>query len=361
MNFSHIESPGLIVFPEIVRSNIKMAIDMVGGDIARLRPHIKTHKTQEVNDLLLEAGIYKFKCATIAEAELLAISKAKDILLSIQPTGTTLSRFIELILNYQKSQFSCLVDDYLAAEKVNELAIKNNIYINIFIDLNVGMNRTGIVPKNAFQLIDKITNHLPNLIIKGLHAYDGHIRDFDIDKRIDHVQQDFVDFYELIDHIDPKNKYELVVGGTPSFLVHRTNDRFVCSPGTFVFFDIGYSNLFPENTFKMAVQIISRVISKPTSSTICIDLGHKSVAAENPIENRVRFIDFPNWTLKSQSEEHGMIEVNDHANIEIGQIIRMYPYHICPTVALHQNLQVIEDDEMVAEWVVKARNRKINF
>lgn len=361
MNFSHIESPGLIVFPEIVRSNIKMAIDMVGGDVARLRPHIKTHKTQEVNDLLLEAGIYKFKCATIAEAELLAISKAKDILLSIQPTGTTLSRFIELILNYQKSQFSCLVDDYLAAEKVNELAFKNNIYINIFIDLNVGMNRTGIVPKNAFQLIDKITNHLPNLIIKGLHAYDGHIRDFDIDERRDHVQEDFVDFYELIDHIDPKNKYELVVGGTPSFLVHRTNDRFVCSPGTFVFFDIGYSNLFPENTFKMAVQIISRVISKPTSSTICIDLGHKSVAAENPIENRVRFIDFPNWTLKSQSEEHGMIEVNDHANIEIGQIIRMYPYHICPTVALHQNLQVIEDDEMVGEWVVKARNRKINF
>lgn len=361
MNFSHIESPGLIVFPEIVRSNIKLAIDMVGGDVARLRPHIKTHKTQEVNDLLIEAGIYKFKCATIAEAELLAISKAKDILLSIQPTGTTLSRFIELILNYQKSQFSCLVDDYLAAEKVNELAINNNVLINIFIDLNVGMNRTGIFPKKAFQLIDEITNHLPNLVIKGLHAYDGHIRDFDIDKRIEHVQQDFVDFYELIDQIDPKNKYELVVGGTPSFLVHRTNDRFVCSPGTFVFFDIGYSNLFPENTFKMAVQIISRVISKPTSSTICIDLGHKSVAAENPIENRVRFIDFPNWTLKSQSEEHGMIEVNDHANIEIGQIIRMYPYHICPTVALHQNLQVIEDDEMVAEWVVKARNRKINF
>jgi len=361
MNFSHIESPGLIVFPEIVRSNIKLAINMVGGDVARLRPHIKTHKTQEVNDLLIEAGIYKFKCATIAEAELLAISKAKDILLSIQPTGTTLSRFIELILNYQKSQFSCLVDDYLAAEKVNELAINNNVYINIFIDLNVGMNRTGIFPKKAFQLIDEITNHLPNLVIKGLHAYDGHIRDFDIDKRIEHVQQDFVDFYELIDQIDPKNKYELVVGGTPSFLVHRTNDRFVCSPGTFVFFDIGYSNLFPENTFKMAVQIISRVISKPTSSTICIDLGHKSVAAENPIENRVRFIDFPNWTLKSQSEEHGMIEVNDHANIEIGQIIRMYPYHICPTVALHQNLQVIEDDEMVGEWVVKARNRKINF
>ncbi len=361
MDFSKIESPGLIVFPEIVRSNIKLAIDMVGGNVDRLRPHIKTHKTQEVNNLLLEAGIYKFKCATIAEAELLAISKAKDILLSIQPTGTTLSRFFELILHYQTSEFSCLVDDYLAAEKIDELASNNNIVINIFIDLNVGMNRTGIVPKNALQLIEKIKNHLSNLKIKGYHAYDGHIRDFDMESRIDHVQQDFIDFYKLIDRIDPNNKYEIVVGGTPSFLVHRTNNRFVCSPGTFVFFDIGYSNLFPENTFKMAVQIISRVISKPTSSTICVDLGHKSVAAENPIENRVRFIDFPNWLLKSQSEEHGIIEVNDHTDIEIGQIIRMYPYHICPTVALHQNLQVIEDDQKTGEWVVKARNRKINI
>jgi D-serine deaminase-like pyridoxal phosphate-dependent protein len=361
MNFSNIESPGLIVYPEIVESNIKMSIDMVSGNVARLRPHIKTHKTQEVNELLLKAGIYKFKCATIAEAELLAISNAKDILLSIQPTGTTLSRFIELTIKYSKHKFSCLVDDYSAAEKINELAVNNHVVINIFIDLNVGMNRTGIVPKDAYQLIDKITNHLPNLNIVGLHAYDGHIRDVDIDTRKDHVQKDFTDFYELIDKIDPNNSYELVVGGTPSFLVHCTNDRFVCSPGTFVFFDIGYSKLFHENTFKMAVQIISRVISKPTSSTICIDLGHKSVAAENPIENRVRFIDFPNWTLKSQSEEHGIIEVNDHSDIQIGQIIRMYPYHICPTVALHQNLQVIEQDEMVGEWFVKARNRKINI
>ena len=360
MDYSHIESPGLIVFPEIVESNIKLAIKMVEGNLNRLRPHIKTHKTQEVNDLMLKAGIYKFKCATIAEAELLAISNAKDILLSIQPTGTTLARFIALGLQYQNSQFSCLIDDYNAAEKINDLAIKHHVTIPVFIDINVGMNRTGIVPKEAFKLIEEISNDLPNLITKGLHAYDGHIRDVNLQTRIEHVQQDFIDFYALIDKID-SSTYELVVGGTPSFLVHRSNNRFVCSPGTFVFFDVGYRNLFHENTFKMAIQIIGRVISKPTNSTICIDLGHKSVAAENPIDNRVRFIDFPHWTLKSQSEEHGIIEVQDHSNIEIGQIIRMYPYHICPTVALHQNLQVVEHDEMVGEWLVKARNRKINI
>lgn len=359
MDFSPIESPGLIVFPDIVKSNINLAIDMVEGNVARLRPHIKTHKTQEVNELLIRAGIFKFKCATIAEAELLAISDAKDVLLSIQPTGTSLERFIELVLHYQNCQFSCLIDDYSAAEKVNDLALKHQVKIHIFIDVNVGMNRTGIIPKDAFTLIEKIKNNFKNLVIKGLHAYDGHIRDFDLNVRIEHVRKDFEEFHELIDKVDKESAYELVVGGTPSFLVHRLNKRFVCSPGTFVFFDIGYSNLFPENTFKMAVQLISRVISKPTNSTICVDLGHKSVAAENPMDNRVRFIDFPHWSLINQSEEHGIIEVNDNSEIEIGQIIRMYPYHICPTVALHQYLQVIEVDKLVGEWIVKARNRKI--
>jgi D-serine deaminase-like pyridoxal phosphate-dependent protein len=361
MNFGKIESPGLIVFPKIVENNIYQAIQMVEGDLNRLRPHIKTHKTQEVNHLLLQAGIYKFKCATISEAELLALSDAKDILLAFQPTGTTLLRFIELINTYKNKQFSCLIDDIFAAEELNNLADTHQIHIPIFIDINVGMNRTGINPNNAIQLIDSISIDFDHLKIIGLHAYDGHIRDVDIEKRKEHVNIDFIGFHELLNKIENSNQYELVVGGTPSFLIHHTNKRFVCSPGTFVFFDIGYANLFPNDTFKLAVQIVSRVISKPTNSTICIDLGHKSVAAENPIENRVRFIDFPNWTLINQSEEHGIVDVGLNSDIFIGQVIRLYPYHICPTVALHQSLQVIEEDDIIGEWIVQARNRKINI
>jgi D-serine deaminase-like pyridoxal phosphate-dependent protein len=105
------------------------------------------------------------------------------------------------------------------------------------------------------------------------------------------------------------------------------------------------------------VEIIARIISKPTPSTICLDLGHKSVAAENPIENRVRFIDRPNWILMSQSEEHGIVEVGDSSSYEIGEIVRMIPYHICPTVNLHSHLQVIDG----GLWEVKARNRRICY
>lgn len=350
INFTNIESPGLLVNPEIVKKNIHWVLNQVDNNPARLRPHIKTHKTREVNQLLLASGITKFKAATIAEAELLALDEAPDVLLSMQPTGTTLERFIELTKKYTKTSFGCLLDDTQAAHALNAVSSNQRVYI----DLNMGMNRTGIRPEKSIPLINLVIQ-LPNLQLAGLHAYDGHIRDLDLEDRKRHVEQDFQSFYALLPQLSLD--LELVVGGTPSFLVHHTNPNYVCSPGTFVFFDTGYAKLYPENSLQLAVQVIGRVISIPTDHTISIDVGHKSVAPENGIDNRLQFIDHPEWKLLSQSEEHGIVEVGDSSAFQIGDVIRMLPYHICPTVALHQYLQIGDG----SVWKVLARDRKLTI
>lgn len=348
ISFDHIESPGLLVNPDIVKKNIQWVLNQVDNNPDRLRPHIKTHKTREVNQLLMAAGVYKFKAATIAEAELLALDKAKDVLLSMQPTGTTLARFIELIQKYPETSFACLLDDIEAAKNLNSVASSQRVYV----DLNMGMNRTGIKSEDALPLIEFIQKST-NLILAGLHAYDGHIRDLNLADRKNHVETDFVTFHELLKNVS--SDLELVVGGTPSFLVHHSNPDYVCSPGTFVFFDTGYAKLYPEKSLELAVQVIGRIISIPTNHTISIDVGHKSVAPENGIDNRLQFIDHPEWKLMSQSEEHGIVEVGDSSAYKIGDVVRMYPYHICPTVALHQYLQLADG----THWDVIARNRKI--
>jgi len=348
IDYTNIESPGLLINPKIVQANIEWVLSQVGNNPARLRPHIKTHKTREVNQMLIAAGITKFKAATIAEAELLALDEAPDVLLSMQPTGTTLTRFLELKNKYPKTSFACLLDDNQTAHALNDVSINQRVYV----DLNMGMNRTGIKPEDSVPLINLI-EQLPNLNLVGLHAYDGHIRDINLEDRKKHIEQDFQSFHALLPQV--RNNLELVVGGTPSFLVHYKNPNYVCSPGTFVFFDTGYAKLYPENSLKLAVQVIGRVISIPTDHTISMDVGHKSVAPENGIDNRLQFIDHPDWKLLSQSEEHGIVEVGDSSSIQIGDIIRMYPYHICPTVALHQYLQIGDG----SVWKVAARDRKI--
>src|ERR1700741_5200154 len=94
-NIDETDSPALVIYPDRVKKNIDLLISMT-GDVNRLRPHVKTHKTSEAALLQMEAGIKKFKCATIAEAEMLAGIKAADILLAYQPVGPKISRLISL-------------------------------------------------------------------------------------------------------------------------------------------------------------------------------------------------------------------------------------------------------------------------
>ena len=125
-------------------------------DVNRLRPHVKTHKTKEATLLMMDAGINKFKCATIAEAEMLAMVHAPDVLLAYQPVGPKLQRLISLIKKYPVTKFSCLIDNLPAAMTIAAAAVENQVDIPVFIDLNVGMNRTGIVPGDgAIELYER--------------------------------------------------------------------------------------------------------------------------------------------------------------------------------------------------------------
>src|SRR6187399_1673251 len=151
-NINELDSPALVVFPERVKYNIQLAIEMV-GDADRLRPHIKTNKSPDVAKLMLNAGIRKFKCATIAEAEMLAQCNAPDVLLAYQPLGPKLNRFISLINKYPSTKFSCLTDNIAAANEQASAFSFANLSVPVFIDLNVGMNRTGISPgEKAIEL-----------------------------------------------------------------------------------------------------------------------------------------------------------------------------------------------------------------
>ena len=70
-NTSEADSPSLVIYKERIQQNISKMIE-IAGDAKRLYTHIKTNKMPEVVKMMLEAGISKFKCATIAEAEMAA-------------------------------------------------------------------------------------------------------------------------------------------------------------------------------------------------------------------------------------------------------------------------------------------------
>ena len=356
-NINELDSPALVVFPERVKHNIQLAIDMI-GDVNRLRPHIKTNKSPEAARLMLGAGITKFKCATIAEAEMLAQCNAPDVLLAYQPLGPKLHRFITLIKKYPATKFSCLTDNVAAANEQATAFNANDLIVPLFIDLNVGMNRTGISPnEKAIELATHCLK-LKGITLAGLHAYDGHIRDVDFEMKKQKCDETFA----AVKKLNEKLKLRVIImGGSPAFSVHCKRRDIECSPGTFVYWDKGYTDLCPEQTFLPAAVLVTRIISLPSENKICLDLGHKSVAAENDIVKRIFFLNAEGLKPVGQSEEHLVLEISKNHSFKVGDIFYGLPYHVCPTVALYERVFTVEQNLVTGEWKNVSRDRKITI
>ncbi len=362
LNESLVDSPALLVFPGRVKLNIKRMVEMI-DDVSRLRPHIKTHKTAEGVKLMMEQGITRFKCATIAEAELLGLCKAPDVLLAYQPVGPKVKRFAALIKKFPLTKYSCLTDNRKAAEAMSDVFIAENIRVNVYIDLNVGMNRTGISPgPDAYKLYQFCAIH-KGLQPVGLHAYDGHFRNPDFAARKAACEKGYESVLDLQKALIDLGfeKPAIIAGGSPTFLVHAAHEEAECSPGTCIFWDKGYADLCAEQPFEPAAILLTRVISLPTPTRITLDLGHKSVASENDINRRVYFPDAPELIPVGQSEEHLVMEVPEGHQYQTGDVLYGIPYHICPTVALYEKLTVIENGEVAGEWKVIARTRQLSI
>ena len=355
-----LDSPALVVYPERVKANILLAIAMA-GEPDRLRPHIKTHKSPDVTKLMLEAGIQKFKCATIAEAEMLAMAGAKDILLAYQPVGPKLQRFIALVRQYPDVQWACLTDNEEALRSMGAAFAAAKLKIPVCLDLNIGMNRTGIAPDAAAFQLYRTAADTEGIIPVGLHAYDGHIRDVDFEQRKQKCDEAFADVTALKETLKKEgfDHITVVAGGSPTFSVHCHRPEVECSPGTFIYWDKGYSDGCPEQGFLPAALVISRVISVPSAGRLCLDLGHKSIAAENELARRVYFLNAPDWKPIGHSEEHLIVEAG-HGH-HPGDIVYGLPIHICPTVNLYERAYTIEGGRLTGEWRNTARDKKISF
>ncbi|WEK38197.1 MAG: D-TA family PLP-dependent enzyme [Candidatus Pseudobacter hemicellulosilyticus] len=356
-----LDSPALVIYPQRVQANINRLLASI-DDKQRLRTHVKTHKSNDVLQLLLQSGISRFKCATIAEAEMLAAGGARDILLAYQPTGPKLQRFIALVEKYPAVEWACLCDHEKTARQQSAAFTAAGITVPVYIDLNVGMDRTGILPALALDLY-QLCATLPGIQPVGLHVYDGHLRQRDLAQRKQAVNEAFALVTALADAIVKAGLATplIVAGGSPSYPIHAQRAAVQCSPGTFIFWDKGYIENLPEQPFEPAALLLTRVVSLPTPTTLCLDLGHKSVTAENDISKRVVFLNAPDLQLISQSEEHGIVSAPEGHQHTIGELLYALPWHICPSVALYERAQVIEDGKRKGEWRITARDRQLTI
>ena len=354
-NDAFISTPSVLLFPERIEENIRRMI-AIAGSAERLRPHVKTHKIAELVKLQLQYGIEKFKCATLAEVAMVAGAGGRDILLAYPLLGPSIQLWFNLMEKYPGTRLAVCVDSDAALERLAEQARQTVRQLDVFVDIDNGMHRTGMDPGEAYELIQSIANK-KEFLFRGLHIYDGHIHDTDPAERKNHCLHDFKIVDSLVDYLeqDGIQVQELACGGTPTFPIHAAFTSRILCPGTTLLWDKGYSTKLPDLDFLPAAVLAGRVISKP-GAQICIDLGHKSLASEMP-HPRLQFLDLDMDRVSIHSEEHLVIAGGQAAQLEVGELVYALPTHICPTMALHKEVYVVQEGRVTGTWKIEARDR----
>lgn len=358
-NEAEIASPALLLYRERIEHNLQLMIKIAGG-AQRLRPHVKTHKLGQLIERQIELGITQYKTSTIAEAEMCALAGAPDVLLAMPCVGPNAQRLAELAIKYPQTHFSGIADDEATIRSLASAAQQHQVTLGIYLELDCGMARTGIVPGEAAAYLAHTMKDTPRLQFNGLHCYDGHIHDADLEVRRSLCETAYAPILEFRKRLEGEGLLikELVAGGSPTFGIHASHQDRICSPGTTVLWDFGYGDKLHDLPFLPAAVLLARVISKPGTNRITLDLGHKSVAPENP-HPRVRFEELPEAVAVMQSEEHLVLETDRAHEFEIGQALHGIPRHVCPTVSMHGEAVIIENGAATQRWPILARNRKI--
>ena len=293
---------------------------------------------------------------------MVAACLAPDVLLAYQPVGPNVDRFIKLVRTFPATRFSALADDEGTICTLSNAAVRAGLTLDLFLDLDCGMHRTGVMPGPRAVELYRLIVSLPGLNAAGLHAYDGHIHDSDLAARTRASDDALAPVLALREELVKAGLPvpALIVGGTPTFPIHARRPGVECSPGTAVFWDLGYSTTLPDLDFLPAVLLLTRVISRPGTNLLCLDLGHKAVASEVP-HPRVEVLGLSNTRAVGHSEEHLSLETDRASEFPVGSCFYAIPWHICPTVALHNEAVVVRNGRAGERWQVVGRARTITI
>lgn len=359
-------TPALVYYEDAVKENIRRAVN-IAGDVARLRPHVKSHKTVEIPKLQSLAGINKFKTATVAETEMLLDAGFKDIILAYPIVGPNINRFIELVKAYPDAKSATLAEDAETVRHISAVAAEKDVVVRLLVDIDAGMHRTGVPFDKASELYRLIAS-LPALEAAGLHVYDGHNNGKDENIRMKNAEEYHKKTLSLKAELE-KDGFAVetvVMGGTPPFKCYAELGGVEVSPGTCFLNDCGYGPKYEDMSFMYAAVLLTRVVSR-VHGHVTLDLGYKAVASDPDAPSRITLVKPEGGKLTPvpfdfimQNEEHWVGKIDD--DINVGDVMYAIPTHVCPTSALYEDILVADGKgNITGSWKVRSRSRKIKY
>ena len=356
-------TPALLIYPDIAASNIDRTLELLSGDADRWRVHIKTAKLAHTLRMLVERGIRNFKCATTLELLVACQSGAGDVLFAYPAMGANARRVREIAQQFPEVHISVLAEN---EEQVRQWRASG---VGIFLDINPGMNRTGIEQTHSEKVI-ALARAIGGvgLEFRGLHYYDGQYGGLAERERTEAAQRGYDNLLNLVSDLERSGigVPEVITAGTPTLpsslsyegfrgrgFIHRV------SPGTVVYCDATSLEQLPtEYGYRPAVLVLTRVVSRPHGGIVTCDAGHKAVSADAGVPTCV-VVGHPELKPLSPSEEHLPLALAEGATgPQVGEALYLLPRHVCPTVNNFDSALLVRNGEIESVEKVSARGRE---
>jgi D-serine deaminase-like pyridoxal phosphate-dependent protein len=356
-----LSTPSLLIYTEMIEANITAALAMMNGDANRWRPHLKTAKLGYTMRRLVARGIKTAKCATTLELVAALESGMEDVVVAFPLMVPNAARVREIAAAHPERRISTLV------ESVDQIDEWRRSAVGVFVDLNPGMDRTGMA-EDHFEEVGEFIDQVQKAGLRfcGLHHYDGQIKNTDPSAAAV-ACEGYSRLLELIGYLKRRGieVQEVITSGTPAMphalsfapfgegeFVHRV------SPGTIVYNDRSSLKELPDYGFLPAALVLSTVVSRPRENRVTCDAGHKAVSADAGVPT-CDVLGRPGLMGLKPSEEHLPIEVLSGETPARGELLYLLPAHVCPTVNNFDKAVLVRGGKVEEVVPVTARGREM--
>jgi D-serine deaminase-like pyridoxal phosphate-dependent protein len=356
-----LSTPSLLIYTEMIEANISAALRMMNGNPSRWRPHLKTAKLGYTMCRLVARGIKTAKCATTLELAAAIESGMEDVVVAFPLMGPNAARVREIAAAHPERRVSTLVE---STDQIDEWRASA---VGVFVDLNPGMDRTGMAEDHFEEVRDFIDQiQKAGLHFCGLHHYDGQIKNTDPAAAAT-ACEGYSRLVELIAYLKRSGieVKEVITSGTPAMphalnfapfgeggVVHRV------SPGTIVYNDRSSLQELPDYGFQPAALVLSTVVSHPRENRVTCDAGHKAVSADAGVPT-CDVMGRPGLVGLKPSEEHLPLEVRSGEAPARGELLYLLPTHVCPTVNNFDKAVLVREGRVERVVPVTARGHEM--
>ncbi len=335
---------------DIMERNAAVMAEQIAGDGKQWRPHVKSHCLPQIASALVELGAIGVTAASVAEASVMAAAGIPSVLVAHLVANPAQLRRVPDI--NQRTNLLLTIDHFVHAELLADLANRCGQEFQVLVDVDIGMNRTGVRPGHDATELAQAADRLAGVRVVGIMGYEGHllqIADADEKQRL---------IFEAISVL--QHTRDLIVshgidckivsaGGSGSYQITSRHPAVTeLQAGGGIFGDLFYSQNCHATGLESAMWVMADVVSRPSLDRAILNCGRKMLSPDLclPAMRKIS-----GATVQRLSAEHAIVEVSGVAkDLRIGDSVAVSVGYSDLTVLLHRQLHVFRGETPVAVW-----------